>query len=193
MEDERGDGDAIEDAGGGGAVVVVVGAGEAGVEGGDAVVELAQGADAGGAVGVVGAGEERGLAAEAAEEGAEEFELVEAVMGRWSASAEGPRSTAGETPMTEWRWVRRSSAEVAGEFEDEIAAHGVADERDGLEAVLSDEEVAHDGEDVAGEAGVIEGGGEVLGAAAVAHVHADDVAAGAPELVGVADDVLRVR
>ncbi len=41
MEDEGGDGDAVEDAGGGGAVVVVVGAGEAGVEGGDAVVEVA--------------------------------------------------------------------------------------------------------------------------------------------------------
>ena len=36
--------------------------------------------------------------------------------------------------------------------------------------------MAHDGEDVAGETGVVEGGGEVLGAAAVAHVHADDVA-----------------
>ncbi len=41
MEDEGGDGDAVEDAGGGGAVVVVGGAGEAGVEGGDAVVEVA--------------------------------------------------------------------------------------------------------------------------------------------------------
>ncbi len=48
-----------------------------------------------------------------------------------------------------------------------------------------------DGEDVGGEAGVIEGGGECLGAAAVAHIHADDVAAGEPEFVGVADDVLR--
>ncbi len=53
-------------------------------------------------------------------------------------------------------------------------------------------EEAEDGEHVAGEAGVVEGWGEVLGAAAVAHVHADDVAAGEPELVGVADDVLRV-
>ena len=47
-----GDGDAVEDAGGGGAVVVVVGRTEAGVERGDAVVEVAQGAEAGAALGV---------------------------------------------------------------------------------------------------------------------------------------------
>ena len=52
--------------------------------------------------------------------------------------------------------------------------------------------MAHDGVDIQGEAGVIEGGGEVLGVAAVAHVHADDVCTGTPELVGVADDVLGV-
>jgi hypothetical protein len=40
---------------------------------------------------------------------------------------------------------------------------------------------------------VVEGGAEALGAAAVSHVHADDVAAGVPELGGVADDVLGVR
>jgi len=62
--------------------------------------------------------------------------------------------------------------------------------------VLGFEEEAHDVIDVGGHAGVIEGWGEaghlVVFAAAVAHIHADDVAAGAPELVGVADDVLRV-
>ena len=50
VEDEGGDGDVLKDAGGGGAVVVVVGTGEAGVEGGDAVIEVAQGVDAGGLV-----------------------------------------------------------------------------------------------------------------------------------------------
>ena len=55
------------------------------------------------------------------------------------------------------------------------------------------EEEVHDAIDVVGEAGVVERRRErVSRAAAVAHVHADDVAAGAPELVGVADDVLRV-
>ena len=32
---------------------------------------------------------------------------------------------------------RGVGAEVAGEFEDEVAAHGVADEGDGLEAVAA--------------------------------------------------------
>ena len=86
---------------------------------------------------------------------------------------------------------RRIFAEFARKLEDEIAAHGVADQRDRLQMVQIDEE-AHDGVNVAGEAGVIERGGKRLGPAAVAHVHADDVAAGLPELVGVADDVLRV-
>ena len=61
VEDERGHGDAVDDARGGGAVVVVVCAGEAGVERGDAVVEVAEGTDAGGAVGIVGAGKECAL------------------------------------------------------------------------------------------------------------------------------------
>jgi hypothetical protein len=47
--------------------------------------------------------------------------------------------------------------------------------------------------DVSRQAGVVERGRERFGAAAVAHVHAHDVAAGAPHLVGVADDVLRLR
>ena len=51
VDEERGDGDAIEHARGGGAVVVVVCGLKAGVECGDAVVELAQRADAGGAWG----------------------------------------------------------------------------------------------------------------------------------------------
>ena len=191
VEDESGDGDAVDDAGSSGAMVVVVGAGEAGVESGDAVVEVAQGADAGGLIGVVGAREEGRFAAEAAEERAQEFHLVEAVEGaveRVGGGAEVERRRDADDGVELCEGV---VVEFAGELEDEVAAHGVADERDGLKAVEADEE-AHDGEDVAGEAGVVEGGGEVLGAAAVAHVHADDVGAGEPELVGVADDVLRV-
>ena len=59
--------------------------------------------------------------------------------------------------------------------------------------LLRIEEEVQDALDVAGEAGVVERRGKALGAAAVAHVHADDVAAGAPQFVGIADDVLRVR
>ena len=62
VEDEGGDADAVEDAGGGGTLVVVVGAVEAGVEGGDAVIELAQGLDVVGTAGVVSTREEDCLA-----------------------------------------------------------------------------------------------------------------------------------
>ena len=51
--------------------------------------------------------------------------------------------------------------------------------------------------DVRRQAGVIERGRKgchlLVVAAAVAHVHADDVASGAPQLVGVAQDVLGMR
>src|SRR6266851_8042260 len=148
VEDERGDSDAIENAGSGGVVVVVVSAGEAGVQRGDAIVELAKGADAGGTAGVVGPGEERCLALEAAEQGAQELDLVEAVhrlmkrIRRWS-KIDGGRDADDGTEL--WRC---RVAKFAGELECEIAAHGVADERDGLEPVRLCEE-AHHGEHVA--------------------------------------------
>jgi len=195
VEQEGGDGDFVEDAGGGGFVVVVGRGAEARVEGGDAIVEVAERGDGGGALGIEGAGKENGFATEAAEEGAEEFALVEAVLPLVEGGGGGIEIGCGADAdyAAELGWG--IGAEVAGQLEDEVSAHGVADKRDGGE-VLGLEEEAHDVIDVGGHAGVIERGGEaghlVVLTAAVAHVHADDVAAGAPELVGVADDVLRV-
>ena len=102
-----------------------------------------------------------------------------------------PRSTAGETPITE-RSSPAQRAQFAGQLQDKVSAHRVADQRHRLQAVLRDEEVHHR-EHVVGEPGVVERRRKRLGAAAVAHVHADDVAARAPQLVRVADDILRVR
>src|SRR5215469_11123462 len=79
VNEQRGDGDAIEDARCGGAKVVVVGGLEARVERGDAVIEVAQGPDASGQLRIVSTREERGLAAEALEQSAQEFALVDAV------------------------------------------------------------------------------------------------------------------
>lgn len=191
VEDESGDGDAVQDTGGGGAEVVVVRAGEAGVEGGDAVVEVAQGADADGLVGIVGAGKEADLAAKSTEESAKEFELVDAVEGLMEGVGGGAEVSGGRDSDDGLELWRGLAAELAGELEDEVSAHGVADEGDGLQVVEGGEVIQY-GEDVVGEAGVIEGGGEVFGSAAVAHVHADGVGSGEPELVGVADDVLGV-
>ena len=79
-----------------------------------------------------------------------------------------------------------------GELQHEVAAHGVADQSDGLQR-MSGDEVMHHVIDIGGHAGVIERGGEALRAAAVAHVHANDIAAGMPKLICIPDDVLRAR
>ena len=88
--------------------------------------------------------------------------------------------------------LRHSVAKFASKFEHEVSAHRVADQRDGLEAVLLDEE-AHHHQHVTRQSRVIERRTQRFGAAAVAHVHADDVASALPQLVGVSNDVLRVR
>ena len=56
VEDQCGNRDAVEDAGGAGAGVVVVGGAEAAVKRGDAVVKLAQGGDVVGALRIEGSG-----------------------------------------------------------------------------------------------------------------------------------------
>jgi hypothetical protein len=83
---------------------------------------------------------------------------------------------------------RRPRAPLAGELEHEIAAHGVADQRDALEAEARGE-VADHGAHIGRAAGVIERGSERIAAAAVAHVHADDVHARGEGARGDAEDV----
>ena len=83
---------------------------------------------------------------------------------------------------------RRPRAPFAGELEHQIAAHGVADQSHALEAEALGE-VLHHGAHIGGAAGVIERGRERIGAAAVAHVHADDVHAGGPGARGDAPHV----
>jgi hypothetical protein len=82
VEDEGGDGDASRGRGRRRPEVVVGCAGEAGVEGGDALVEVAQRLDAVGAGGVVDAGKEHGFAAKAFEQGGAE---IGARRGGWRA------------------------------------------------------------------------------------------------------------
>ena len=66
VKDECRHGDLVDDAGSGGAVVVVVRSGEPGIEGGDAVIQLAQRADSSGEIGIVDVRKECDLAAIAA-------------------------------------------------------------------------------------------------------------------------------
>ena len=69
---------------------------------------------------------------------------------------------------------RRQRAPLTGELEHEIAAHGVADQRHAFKTEARGEVADHRAH-VGRAAGVIQRGRERIGAAAVAHVHADDV------------------
>src|SRR5579871_1089600 len=191
VKNKRGDGNAIKNAGGSGTVIVVIGAGEAGVKRGNAVVEFADGAKADGQIGIERTGKERSLPAEPTVERAEKLDLVEAIdrcverigggtkVNGWRHADDG----------VEFRWC--IVAQFARQLEDEVAAHGVAEQGHGLEVIQVDE-IAHDNKDVTRETGVVESRGERFSAAAVAHIHAHDVAAALPQLIGVADDILRV-
>ena len=111
----------------------------------------------------------------AAQQSTKELDLVDAVPGK-------VKGIGGRAEIDGWRdaddslQLRRSGRpEFARELEDEIAAHGIADQRNGFEAVKRDE-VTHDRADIGGETGVVESRCEGLRAAAVPHVHADDIA-----------------
>ena len=191
IQNECRDGDLVDDARGSYPIVVILCSSEAGIESDDALVEVAQRADSDGAVGIECAREECCLAAITAQHGTDKFHLVDAVL--WEVKGGGRGCEVNDRRDADdgmELWGRRFS-EIACELEDKVATHGVADERDGLQMVQVVEE-AHDGEHIAGEAGVIEGRRERFRVGAVAHVHTDDVAASRPEFVGVADDVLRV-
>lgn len=87
----------------------------------------------------------------------------------------------------EFGWTLRSP--FAGEFENEIAAHGKSDERETGDAIAL-ENVPRDGCDIGGEARVVECGSAVVHAAAIALVHEDDVHAGSQGVAGDAEHVL---
>src|ERR1700678_3686803 len=76
VEDERWYGDLTDDAGGGGSVVVVGRTGEAGVEGGDAVVQLTEGADTSGQIRIVDMWKQRDLATISHQKSAKELQFV---------------------------------------------------------------------------------------------------------------------
>ena len=135
---------------------------------------------------LIDGGKELGLVAEAAHQRAQKMPLVDAV-GRLVQSVGAGGEIDGRADRGDGH-KRRPRAPLAGELEHQIAAHGVADERHALEAEALGE-VAHHGAHVGRAAGVIERGRERFGAAAVAHVHADDVHAGGQGARGDALDV----
>ena len=74
---------------------------------------------------------------------------------------------------------RRIAAPFTGQLQHQVAAHRVARQRHSLQS-KSMRIVAHHGAHVAGKSRMIKRGRQRIRAAAVAHVHADHVAAGRP-------------
>lgn len=190
MEDEGGNGNAVDDTGRGGAVIVVVGALETPVTGENFVVELADGTYRADAADSVDGRKEAGLAAEARHEPAQKIPLVKTIGGFVKGVGAGgevddgaDRGDGGEQGI---------AAPLAGELENKVAAHGIADKGDAVQAEagsIVDQNRAH----IARETGVIQSGRESLSAAAVAHVHADDVAACGKGTDSYGANVTRVR
>ena len=189
VHDQRGHGDAIHDARGGSAEVIVLRGGEAGVERGDAVVELAQRTDAGGAVRIERPRKEPDLAPEAANEVAQEPPLVETVLRQVQGSGRETEVDGRRHSNHRAQFARRVGAQFPGQLQHQVPAHGVAHQRDALEPLAFEEET-HDGADIAREPGVVERRRKLLRTAAVAHVHANDAGARVPQLVGITHDVL---
>ena len=80
-EDERGNGDAVDDAGAGGAIVVVVGVAEAAIARNDFLIELANGANRADAVDLIDGRKELGFVTHPAPQIAQKMPLVAAVEG----------------------------------------------------------------------------------------------------------------
>jgi hypothetical protein len=143
VEDEGWYRDPVDCASSGGSVVVVFSTGEAGVQGGDAVVQLAQGANAGGQIWIVDMRKQRDLATIADQKSAEELQFIDAIL--WAMESVGGgaeierRGYADDRPEFWWR----RGAQFAGQFENEIPSHRITDQRHRLQAVLRDEEVHH--------------------------------------------------
>ena len=86
---------------------------------------------------------------------------------------------------------RSAAAPLASEFEHQIAAHRIANERDAAKVLLGGK-VVNDSANIARERGVVKSGGQIFGIAAVAHVHADDVEASGKGTRGEALNIARV-
>jgi hypothetical protein len=72
---------------------------------------------------------------------------------------------------------RRGSASFAGQLENQVTAHGIANQREAANEVCAGQ-FGHHSSDVLGAPRVIDGGREFFSVTAAAHIHADDVATG---------------
>ena len=188
-EHKRGHGNAVDDTSAGSAVVVVVCIAEAAIGSDDFLVEFADGADGADAAGLIDGGKELSFVAEALHQCMQKMTFIDEVGGRvQSIGAGGEIDDRTDRGHCNERWTR---APLAGQFEHHVAAHGVANQRHALEAETLGE-VANHRAHICGAAGVKERRRKRIGAAAVAHVHADDVHSRVPGSLRDALNVARV-
>ena len=69
---------------------------------------------------------------------------------------------------------KRRASQLAGQLENQIASHGIADQRETTDEVRAGQ-FGHQNSDVLGAAGVIDGGGQLFASTTAAHFHADDI------------------
>jgi hypothetical protein len=123
---------------------------------------------------------------------ADEAPAVERVAAAFERGGAGVEVDGGRDGGHALERGRRPGPVVAGEPQDHVAAHREPGEEDLRQPLAPGQLFEDDAADVLRHPAVVERGGEVLGAAAVAHVHADDVEAAAVSLLRRAEHVERV-
>lgn len=190
LQDERGNGNLLDPVGAGSDAVVVVCAGEAAVSRDDVLVEIPQGMNPVEAVGGVESRVELGLVAKVPEQVGEKPACVKAVL-RFVHRGGGGNQIHKRRDADDGLEIRRwRGAQLAGQLENQIASHGVADQSEVADKVRAGH-FGHDDGDVFGAAGVIDGGRQILAGSATAHIHADNVAAGFPGARRIAQHIRR--
>jgi len=191
VDDQSRYGNAVHHIGGRGAGVVVNGAGKPAIEGGDAVVEFAEGGNSLQARGVEIIGKQCGLAAKAPEQLQQKIIFIEPVRGLVQRVGRGCQ--------IHRRADCDHGAELRGplvaplpcELQHQIAAHGKSDQDESGDAVIFNDVLRHGGH-VARKAGVVERGRGGVHATAIALVDEHDVHASVESIPGDSTHVLRI-
>src|SRR6266567_2042476 len=131
-QDQRWHGDAIDHSRGGGSVVVIVGIAETAIAGDNLVVEFPKRADGANALHFVDVREERGLAAIARHQAAQEVPFVEPV-GGFVESVRAGREVDGRANRSDGA-KRSAGFPLSGKLQNQVAAHRIADKSYALQA-----------------------------------------------------------
>lgn len=177
VQDECGHGNLIDDPGGGGALVVIGGTCKSAVRSGNSIVELAKRFDALGAGKVEMAGEEAGLFPHTLPQLPKEIVFVQPIRCFVQGVGGGSQVDGGTNGGNSAQLGRRLLAPFAGQFQDQVPAHGKTHQSQAADVVPFEQFMRYPSH-VLRASGMIQGGCQVVGAPAVALVHADYIHAG---------------